>query len=62
MRGHFWHSGPNGRHKCMVFEVMGPGLSYNNNNSNNSIMNNELIIIVIIILIIINIPITNTMF
>merc|ERR1712217_225458 len=26
MRGHFWHSGPNGRHKCMVFEVMGENL------------------------------------
>jgi len=26
MQGHFWHSGPNGRHKCMVFEVMGENL------------------------------------
>jgi len=26
MRGHFWHSGVNGRHKCMVFEVMGENL------------------------------------
>eukprot|EP00927_Polykrikos_kofoidii_P050359 TRINITY_DN44279_c0_g1_i1.p1 TRINITY_DN44279_c0_g1~~TRINITY_DN44279_c0_g1_i1.p1 ORF type:complete len:776 (-),score=199.59 TRINITY_DN44279_c0_g1_i1:106-2349(-) len=26
MRGHFWHSGPNGRHKCVVFEVMGENL------------------------------------
>lgn len=26
MRGHFWHTGPNGRHKCMVFEVMGENL------------------------------------
>merc|ERR1712232_1477322 len=26
MRSHFWHSGPNGRHKCMVFEVMGENL------------------------------------
>eukprot|EP00928_Gymnodinium_smaydae_P070050 TRINITY_DN53992_c0_g1_i1.p1 TRINITY_DN53992_c0_g1~~TRINITY_DN53992_c0_g1_i1.p1 ORF type:complete len:825 (-),score=224.53 TRINITY_DN53992_c0_g1_i1:88-2562(-) len=26
MRGHFWHSGPNGRHKCAVFEVMGENL------------------------------------
>lgn len=26
MRGHFWHSGPNGRHKCMVFETMGENL------------------------------------
>merc|ERR1712039_1061629 len=26
MRGHFWHGGPNGRHKCMVFEVMGENL------------------------------------
>jgi len=26
LRGHFWHSGPNGRHKCMVFEVMGENL------------------------------------
>mmetsp|Transcript_98118 Transcript_98118/g.245971 ORF Transcript_98118/g.245971 Transcript_98118/m.245971 type:complete len:674 (+) Transcript_98118:73-2094(+) len=26
MCGHFWHSGPNGRHKCMVFEVMGENL------------------------------------
>lgn len=26
MRRHFWHSGPNGRHKCMVFEVMGENL------------------------------------
>eukprot|EP00444_Apocalathium_aciculiferum_P018153 CAMPEP_0183450386 /NCGR_PEP_ID=MMETSP0370-20130417/112454_1 /TAXON_ID=268820 /ORGANISM="Peridinium aciculiferum, Strain PAER-2" /LENGTH=583 /DNA_ID=CAMNT_0025641535 /DNA_START=12 /DNA_END=1759 /DNA_ORIENTATION=- len=26
MMGHFWHSGPNGRHKCMVFEVMGENL------------------------------------
>eukprot|EP00933_Yihiella_yeosuensis_P018025 TRINITY_DN14962_c0_g1_i1.p1 TRINITY_DN14962_c0_g1~~TRINITY_DN14962_c0_g1_i1.p1 ORF type:complete len:626 (-),score=194.35 TRINITY_DN14962_c0_g1_i1:156-2033(-) len=26
MRGHFWHSGPNGRHKCMVFQVMGENL------------------------------------
>lgn len=26
MRGQFWHSGPNGRHKCMVFETMGENL------------------------------------
>jgi len=26
MQGHFWHSGINGRHKCMVFEVMGENL------------------------------------
>eukprot|EP00442_Polarella_glacialis_P009466 CAMPEP_0115136022 /NCGR_PEP_ID=MMETSP0227-20121206/56112_1 /TAXON_ID=89957 /ORGANISM="Polarella glacialis, Strain CCMP 1383" /LENGTH=486 /DNA_ID=CAMNT_0002542949 /DNA_START=111 /DNA_END=1568 /DNA_ORIENTATION=- len=26
MLGHFWHTGPNGRHKCMVFEVMGENL------------------------------------
>mmetsp|Transcript_94029 Transcript_94029/g.146942 ORF Transcript_94029/g.146942 Transcript_94029/m.146942 type:complete len:825 (-) Transcript_94029:128-2602(-) len=26
MQSHFWHSGPNGRHKCMVFEVMGENL------------------------------------
>lgn len=26
MRGHFWHCGPNGRHRCMVFEVMGENL------------------------------------
>eukprot|EP00929_Paragymnodinium_shiwhaense_P014520 TRINITY_DN122435_c0_g1_i1.p1 TRINITY_DN122435_c0_g1~~TRINITY_DN122435_c0_g1_i1.p1 ORF type:complete len:637 (-),score=216.66 TRINITY_DN122435_c0_g1_i1:297-2207(-) len=26
MQGHFWHSGPNGRHKCVVFEVMGENL------------------------------------
>eukprot|EP00928_Gymnodinium_smaydae_P048576 TRINITY_DN32492_c0_g1_i1.p1 TRINITY_DN32492_c0_g1~~TRINITY_DN32492_c0_g1_i1.p1 ORF type:complete len:677 (+),score=151.55 TRINITY_DN32492_c0_g1_i1:75-2105(+) len=24
--GHFWHSGPNGRHKCLAFEVMGENL------------------------------------
>lgn len=26
MLGNFWHTGPNGRHKCMVFEVMGENL------------------------------------
>eukprot|EP00931_Biecheleriopsis_adriatica_P022972 TRINITY_DN14623_c1_g1_i1.p1 TRINITY_DN14623_c1_g1~~TRINITY_DN14623_c1_g1_i1.p1 ORF type:complete len:675 (-),score=188.38 TRINITY_DN14623_c1_g1_i1:40-2064(-) len=26
MTDHFWHSGPNGRHKCMTFEVMGENL------------------------------------
>ena len=26
MTDHFWHTGPNGRHKCMTFEVMGENL------------------------------------
>mmetsp|Transcript_27326 Transcript_27326/g.63705 ORF Transcript_27326/g.63705 Transcript_27326/m.63705 type:complete len:585 (+) Transcript_27326:81-1835(+) len=26
LQAHFWHTGPNGRHKCMVFEVMGENL------------------------------------
>jgi len=26
MLDHFWHTGPNGRHKCMTFEVMGENL------------------------------------
>jgi len=26
MLAHFWHTGPNGRHKCMAFEVMGENL------------------------------------
>eukprot|EP00441_Pelagodinium_beii_P028007 CAMPEP_0197658630 /NCGR_PEP_ID=MMETSP1338-20131121/45347_1 /TAXON_ID=43686 ORGANISM="Pelagodinium beii, Strain RCC1491" /NCGR_SAMPLE_ID=MMETSP1338 /ASSEMBLY_ACC=CAM_ASM_000754 /LENGTH=603 /DNA_ID=CAMNT_0043235249 /DNA_START=68 /DNA_END=1876 /DNA_ORIENTATION=+ len=26
MTDHFWHTGPNGRHKCMTFEVMGENM------------------------------------
>eukprot|EP00397_Hematodinium_sp_SG-2012_P011531 GEMP01011671.1.p1 GENE.GEMP01011671.1~~GEMP01011671.1.p1 ORF type:complete len:627 (+),score=162.06 GEMP01011671.1:106-1986(+) len=26
MKNHFWHSGPNGNHKCLIFDLMGENL------------------------------------